>query len=562
MDYDRILQELGEFGTWQRINAGMLWIPSIVAGMNIMVAAFAVMEPRNGFRCRIQECDQHMETHTFSNYPKEDMFPSFDNKSTKYDPENPDYCHYYKPSWREGKCHFDKSSTGLCNADSTYIYAPFEMESSVATENNLVCDRYVWIPIIDSFMMFGLLVGSFIFGVLSDKIGRRHTLLIGILCCSLGNLIGAFMPNQWSYAILRIFGGAGGEGVFVLAFTMSLEYSGVAERVPGLPWVTYSTLLANLISIPFAVGEFIPVLFAMGLTKWTTYQIVVSCVMGLACLTWLLLPESPRWLIANGKDERARAVVEKAAKRNGVKLSTQAFQPPPGNKEVELDLPVYSLKDMFRSSQLKITIIFFICWPVVTLLYYGLTLSADKIKISENVYIASISVAAIEIPAYLMLPLIIDIWGRKPLFAFCQLVPGILCIVAAFLKPGTLLFAILALGAKLGSAMAFNCTFMYTAQLYPTTIRNSAVGTCSTIARLGGLMAPWVGKYLTNPVAFSDPIPEFVPLVLFGGFGVLGGLCALLLPEPLGFPLPNTFEDVENIKKGSKPIWKCGTVQK
>ena len=72
---------------------------------------------------------------------------------------------------------------------------------------------------------------------------------------------------------------------------------------------------------------------------------------------------SPRWLIANGKDERARAVVEKAAKRNGVKLSTQAFQPPAGNKEEELDLPVYSLKDMFRSSQLKITIVFFICWP-------------------------------------------------------------------------------------------------------------------------------------------------------------------------------------------------------
>ena len=45
-----------------------------------------------------------------------------------------------------------------------------------------------------------------------------------------------------------MLGGAGGEGAFVLAFTMSLEYSGVAERVPGLPWVTYSTFLANMIS--------------------------------------------------------------------------------------------------------------------------------------------------------------------------------------------------------------------------------------------------------------------------------------------------------------------------
>ena len=66
-----------------------------------------------------------------------------------------------------------------------------------------MCDRYYWIPIIDTFMMLGLLVGSFIFGVLSDKIGRRHTLLITILCTSLGNLIGAFMPNQWAYGISR-----------------------------------------------------------------------------------------------------------------------------------------------------------------------------------------------------------------------------------------------------------------------------------------------------------------------------------------------------------------------
>ena len=143
---------------------------------------------------------------------------------------------------------------------------------------------------------------------------------------------------------------------------------------------------------------------------------------------------------------------------------------------------------------------------------------------------------------------------------------------------GTVIYAILALSAKLGAAMAFNVTFMFTAQLYPTSIRferhrlaqradncwcrNSAVGMCSTVARLGGLMAPWIGRYLTNPVVFEDPLPELLPLCLFGGFGVLGGLCALLLPEPLGFPLPNTFEDIEQIKKGGKSIWKCGAESK
>merc|ERR1712130_709929 len=214
-------------------------------------------------------------------------------------------------------------------------------------------------------------------------------------------------------------------------------------------------------------------------------------------------------------------------------------------KEEEV-LEVYGLMDMFRSSQLKITIAFFITWPVITLLYYGLTLSADNIKLSPDLYISYLLVAAIEIP----------------LFVCCQLFPGIFCIIAAFLPPGTPYYAALALIAKLGAAMAFNVTFMFTAQLYPTSIRNSAVGMCSTVARLGGLMAPWIGRYLTNPVVFEDPVSEKLPLCLFGGFGVLGGLCALMLPEPLGFPLPNTFDDIEEIKKGGKAIWKCGAESK
>jgi len=518
------------------------------------------------YRCKMTACDG--DDFKFDDYPESEMFPVVGDTNSSEDGPVYNYCKFYEPSLgADGKtCQFNKDNVVKCPDNAEYTFAPFEMDSSVATENSMYCGQYIWTPTVDSFFMIGLLAGSFIFGVLSDKIGRRHTLLLASLTCALGNLAGAFVSNKWGYAALRVLGGAGGEGAFVLAFTMSLEYSGVAERVPGLPWVTYSTFLANMISIPFALGEILPTVIGYFVKDWSMFQLAVSIFMLVTCVSWFLLPESPRYLISKGNVVEVTKVLEKAAKRNGVKLSSEVMA---AKKEVEGEekkeeevLEIYGLMDMFRGSQLKITIAFFITWPVITLLYYGLTLSADNIKLSDSLYVSYILVAAIEVPAYIALPLIIDVWGRKPLFVCCQLFPGIFCIIAALIKPGTAPYAILALSAKLGAAMAFNVTFMFTAQLYPTSIRNSAVGMCSTVARLGGLMAPWIGRYLTNPVVFEEPLWEGVPLCLFGGFGVLGGVVALMLPEPLGFPLPNTFEDIEEIKKGGKGMWKCGAESK
>ena len=61
------------------------------------------------------------------------------------------------------------------------------------------------------------------------------------------------------------------------------------------------------------------------------------------------------------------------------------------------------------------------------------------------------------------------------------------------------------------------------------------------------MLAPVVGKFLVE----GGKVPEELPMILFGSFGVVGGLCALLLPDTVGFPLPNTFEDIEEIKKNS-----------
>ena len=291
MDYDKILLQLGEFGPWQRRNALMLWLPAMADGINILIANFVIFGP-DRYRCR-NSCDPEGDLHWDlpGGLTEDQLFPSFDENSTK-----PDYCRYYQTSLGpDGECLVNKTAPILdCKRHDDFAYDKFEMDTTIITENDLVCDDYWWPTVIDEFFFLGLFIGSFVFGVMSDKIGRRHTLLISVLCCAVGNLLCCAMPNHWAYAMPRVLASAGAEGAFVLAFTMSMEFSGVKESVPVFSWVTWSTMLANIISIPLAVGEALPPLFAMFLKDWKTYQAALSAVISLTAVVWFFLPESPR----------------------------------------------------------------------------------------------------------------------------------------------------------------------------------------------------------------------------------------------------------------------------
>merc|ERR1711997_206406 len=86
---------------------------------------------------------------------------------------------------------------------------------------------------------------------------------------------------------------------------------------------------------------------------------------------------------------------------------------------------------------------------------------------------------------------------------------------------------VLSIIGKFGATCSFTIIFIYTSEMYPTEIRSTAVGSSSTCARIGGILAPQVANLNTVWVP--------LPLLIMGGSSLIGGLVALLnLPETLG----------------------------
>ena len=87
--------------------------------------------------------------------------------------------------------------------------------------------------------MFGMLVGSFVMGIISDKLGRRKALLISAVFSGAISLAGSFVSSYWAYFVLRLLLGIGSKGLFMIAFMICVEISGV----------DYKTYLGILIQV-------------------------------------------------------------------------------------------------------------------------------------------------------------------------------------------------------------------------------------------------------------------------------------------------------------------------
>ena len=87
----------------------------------------------------------------------------------------------------------------------------------------------------------------------------------------------------------------------------------------------------------------------------------------------------------------------------------------------------------------------------------------------------------------------------------------------------------------------FSLVYLITSELYPTNLRSQAVGSASTISRVFCLCAPFLG-----PLA---KIWEPLPMMVIGVPIVISGALVLKLPETYNKKLPQTVQNIQEMKE-------------
>ncbi|XP_054158730.1 organic cation transporter protein-like [Oppia nitens] len=407
----------------------------------------------------------------------------------------------------------------------------------VNNQFHLICDRQGLASLSQSLYMFGRALGGVIFGCLSDRFGRIPILGLTLLLEIMAGLSSALAINILQFTIART----------VLGFVANGRYLCTIMLVTECLDSKYRVHLGIVLSFGLSMGYCLLPGIAYLLPNFR-HMILATIIPEFVWLLWLLwIPESPRWLIANRQWNRLERLVRQAVQMNSVSINDWQNQIKLLISQQNNENKRSYIWDVLKSPNLRrTTLIMFFTWFVNAFVYYGISLNIGDF--GGNLFINFLVAGLIEFPSILLALVALKYIGRRPLVAGLMYASGLSCLaVIPFISTTTTTTTTtvwpritIALIGKFFIGCSFNIIYPYTAEVYPTVVRQVGVATCSVAARVGSMIAPFV-KELNVYTGMS------VVLTIFGSLSIADGVSVHFLPETRGQQIADTIDEAEQL---------------
>jgi putative MFS transporter len=356
-----------------------------------------------------------------------------------------------------------------------------------------------------SLTFVGMTLGSLIAGFLGDRFGRRSSYQFNLLIFGLASLVAGLAWNIYVLIALRFVMGIG------LGAEIVVGYSTMTEFAPPERRGKWMSLMALVVVSGYPATALLGRLIIPSF-GWQPMFIIAG--IG-ALIVWYLrkaLPESPRWLEANGRDAEAEALMQSIEREAAAGRPLPAPAPAGALSNLGLAslLGPSLLPRMVVGSVVLITInalIFgFVNWLPTFFVKQGMSVTDS---LTYTLVLASGSIIGCAIGAVGA-----DALGRRPTIIGASLWTIVFGAVYPFVQEPALVLGVgflLIVGIYILTAILYG---VYTAELFPTEVRLRANGICNMFGRGTTIVTPHI----------------IVPLFLaYGVAGVLAFMIGLLV---------------------------------
>ena len=163
-------------------------------------------------------------------------------------------------------------------------------------------------------ILIGCAIGAFMAGRLADLIGRRTVMMIAALLFVASALAAGAATSSMFFIVARIVGGLGVGAASVLSpvYISEVTPAAIRGRLSSIQQIMIITgltgaFVANYVLAHTAGGSMSPLWMDLPAWRWMFWMQVIPA--GIYFVALLFIPESPRYLVARGREADARKVL-------------------------------------------------------------------------------------------------------------------------------------------------------------------------------------------------------------------------------------------------------------